>query len=593
MNYTLTIGQNIEGYRVMEYCKTYGLNNAESYKVVGPDGRPALMKIILDGCYSAEFTEEVCDLMKSRYAMPVLKDAGVITIDSLEYRYVVREIGRGTKLAEILESGVIYSWGDAVRIVSQVLDALEMLHLAGVIHNDITPENVIIDDFKATLIGFGHLSRACFGRARFTVKDLDPWYMAPETGRGRFDERSDLFSVGALLYRMVFGMEPWRAGSPEVLSVGDLRELRRKPLRDLSMKLGPEMDEHSLSVLCGMLEPDYEKRYGTATEVLCRLSATLVTEDEEDDDEEDDKEEVGADVADLQPDVESVGIVGQEDPSKPRGFAAIAGMDDVKALLTDEVLYVLENPEKVRRYRLKVPNGMLFFGPPGCGKTYIAENLAYESRLNFMMVKASDIGSTFVHGTQGKIRELFDKAAATAPTILCFDELDGMVPDRAKVTSEAIAGEVNEFLTQLNGCSERGIFVIGTTNRPEMIDPAILRSGRMDHLIYIPMPDREARRELFKIHLDGRPTEDDIDTDALARMTDGYVASDIELIVNKTALVSARDDVPISQRRLEERIGITRRSVSESERTAYESVCRDILSSPQTEERKRIGFKTS
>lgn len=115
----------------------------------------------------------------------------------------------------------------------------------------------------------------------------------------------------------------------------------------------------------------------------------------------------------------------------------------------------------------------------------------------------------------------------------------------------------------LDGCSERGIFVIGTTNRPEMIDPAILRSGRMDHLIYIPMPDREARRELFRIHLDGRLTEDDIDTDTLARMTDGYVASDIEIIVNKTALVSARDDVPISQRRLEERIGITRRSVSE------------------------------
>ena len=168
-----------------------------------------------------------------------------------------------------------------------------------------------------------------------------------------------------------------------------------------------------------------------------------------------------------------------------------------------------------------------------------------------------------------------------------------MVPDRSKVTSEAIAGEVNEFLTQLNGCSERGIFVIGTTNRPEMIDPAILRSGRMDHLIYIPMPDRKARRELFRIHLDGRPTEDDIDADALARMTDGYVASDIELIVNKTALVSARDDVPISQLRLEERIGITRRSVSESERAAYESVCMEILSAPRTEERKRIGFKTS
>ena len=581
MNYTLTIGQNIEGYRVMEYCKTYGLNNAESYKVVGPDGRPALMKIILDGCYSAEFTEEVCELMKSRYSMPVLKDAGIMTVNSLEYRYVVREITKGVRLSEILEHGFTYSWEDAVRIVSQVLDALEMLHLAGVVHNDVTPQNVILDDFKATLIGFGHLSKACYGRARFVVKDLDPWYMAPETRRGRYDERSDLFSAGALLYRMVFGMEPWKSCGSDVASADDMRELRRRSLRDLTSELKPELDEFSMSVLCKMLEPDYERRYETATEVRVRLAVSARQAADEEDEE------------DIDSKVDAAAEEDGTDSGRPKGFAAIAGMDDVKALLTDEVLFVLENPEKARKYRLKVPNGMLFFGPPGCGKTYFAENLAYQSRLSFMMVKASDIGSTFVHGTQGKIRELFDRAKATAPTILCFDELDGMVPDRSKVTSEAIAGEVNEFLTQLNNCSERGIFVIGTTNRPNMIDPAIMRSGRMDHLVYIPMPDKEARKELFRIHLDDRPQDNDIDLDALAAMTDGYVASDIELIVNKTALVSAKDDAPISQSLLEDRIRITRRSVSESERTEYEAMRQEMLSAPRAGERRRIGFKTA
>jgi transitional endoplasmic reticulum ATPase len=115
----------------------------------------------------------------------------------------------------------------------------------------------------------------------------------------------------------------------------------------------------------------------------------------------------------------------------------------------------------------------------------------------------------------------------------------------------------------------------------------------MDHLVYIPMPDKEARKELFRIHLDDRPQDNDIDLDALAAMTDGYVASDIELIVNKTALVSAKDDAPISQSLLEDRIRITRRSVSESERTEYEAMRQEMLSAPRAGERRRIGFKTA
>ena len=208
------------------------------------------------------------------------------------------------------------------------------------------------------------------------------------------------------------------------------------------------------------------------------------------------------------------------------------------------------------------------------------------------MIKASDLGSIYIHGTQGKIKELFDDAAAKAPTVLCFDELDGMVPDRSKVTSEGAAGEVNEFLSQLNNCSDRGIFVIGTTNRPNMIDPAVLRSGRMDHLIYIPMPDAEARKELFRIHLLGRPQSEDIDLDALAGLTEGYVASDIELIVNKTALAAAKKDVPLSQELLKERIPMIRKSVSESDRETYEAVRQQMESKPKREERRRIGFVT-
>jgi transitional endoplasmic reticulum ATPase len=168
-----------------------------------------------------------------------------------------------------------------------------------------------------------------------------------------------------------------------------------------------------------------------------------------------------------------------------------------------------------------------------------------------------------------------------------------MAPDRTRLTSEAVSGEVNEFLSQLNNCSDRGIFVIGTTNRPNMIDPAIIRSGRMDHMVYIPMPDLEARKDLFRIHLDGRPCDDDIDICELAGITEGYVASDIELVVNKAALASAKRDLPISQKLLEEIVAMTHRSVSESDRLSYDDMYRQMVASHSPRERRRIGFLTA
>jgi transitional endoplasmic reticulum ATPase len=309
-----------------------------------------------------------------------------------------------------------------------------------------------------------------------------------------------------------------------------------------------------------MLAPDFDERFGKIEEVIGALADSLKND-----------EGLLYDEAVAQQDEETACSLVCEEADEaadiPRGFSSVAGMDSLKQMLTDEVMYVLQNPDKVKRYRLKVPNGMLLYGPPGCGKTFIAEKFAQESRLNFMMVKA--------------------------PTILCLDELDGMAPDRTRLTSEAVSGEVNEFLSQLNNCSERGIFVIGTTNRPNMIDPAIMRSGRMDHLIYIPMPDEQARKDLFKIHLAGRPCSDDIDLDYLARITDGYVASDIELIVNKTALAAAKRELPISQQLLAERICLTRKSVSESDRQSYDAIHRQMESSPKPQERRRIGFVTT
>ena len=587
MNATLNTGHEVGNFTVVKYLKTYGINNAESYRVTDSEGNDAIMKLIVDGCSSLEFSHEVCELLSQTRAMPSVKGHGVINVDSIDYKFMIRESVEGVKLSELLDLGITYTWEEAVPIVMQVLGALSVLHRRGIFHNDINPDNVILDDFKATLIGLSHLSPETRGRINFLTKDLNPWYMAPETFRRRFNAKTDIFSTGALLYRLVFGIEPWKSPDMEVLSVSELREVRRTPVNEIcSGNARRQLDEHQKSILTRMLAQDYEDRYASVEDVMEMLSAGYSKD-------EDSFEETFGEVPKVEKTigVELSAAAGVEQKSG-NGFADVAGLENVKSLLADEVMYVLKNPEKARQYRLKAPNGMLFYGPPGCGKTYVAEKFAQESRLNFVMIKASDLGSIYIHGTQGKIKELFDNAAAKAPTVLCFDELDGMVPDRSKITSEGAAGEVNEFLSQLNNCSDRGIFVIGTTNRPNLIDPAVLRSGRMDHLIYIPMPDAEARKELFRIHLSGRPQAEDIDLDVLARLTEGYVASDIELIVNKTALAAAKKDVLVSQSLLEERIPMIRKSVSESDKEAYEAVRQQMESKPKTTERRRIGFVT-
>ena len=271
------------------------------------------------------------------------------------------------------------------------------------------------------------------------------------------------------------------------------------------------------------------------------------------------------------------------------GFQDIAGMENLKQMLQQKVIFILKDKEKAEKYKLLPPNGMLFYGPPGCGKSFFAEKFAEETGFNFILVKASDLGSIYVHGSQGKIADLFKKAEQSQPTIICFDEFDAFVPNRGAGGAEHQAGEVNEFLTQLNNCAKRGIFVIATSNRPDMIDPAVLRTGRIDKLVYVPMPDKEARQEMFRLHLDGRPCED-INTTRLAELTDGYIASDIAYIVNDAAMGAAYSDRPISQQILEETISSIRPSISKEVLVSYETLHSKMEDTSNRNSRPKIGF---
>jgi len=227
-----------------------------------------------------------------------------------------------------------------------------------------------------------------------------------------------------------------------------------------------------------------------------------------------------------------------------RGFDCVAGMKPLKSLLINEVIEPLLNPEKYKKFKLGIPNGILLFGPPGCGKTFIVKKLAEELGYNFIEMNPSSVATSFVHGAVGNIGKVFEMAKMQAPSIVFIDEIEGLVPKREELTSsvDIKKEEINEFLLQLNNAGQNRILVVGATNRPHMIDTAILRSGRMDKRIYIGSPDLDARRDMLRICLFGRPYNKDINFEKLAKMTNNYVGSDIELIVTEAARAAISQD---------------------------------------------------
>ncbi len=213
----------------------------------------------------------------------------------------------------------------------------------------------------------------------------------------------------------------------------------------------------------------------------------------------------------------------------------VAGMRELKAIFERDIILPLREPDIYKLYKVSLPNGVLLYGPPGCGKTFIARKLAKVLNYNFREVKPSDLASIYVHGTQEKIGELFAGAKADAPCMLFLDEIEALVPNRSGGgLGHHYQAEVNEFLIHLNECEKNKILVVGATNLPNLIDPAVRRPGRLDKKIFVAPPDLEARGEALKLYLKDRP-QTEIDFIYLAEQTECYTFAELELVVNEAA----------------------------------------------------------
>ena len=228
-------------------------------------------------------------------------------------------------------------------------------------------------------------------------------------------------------------------------------------------------------------------------------------------------------------------IASQTSSISPTLWTGVAGMRELKAMLERDVILPLQEPEIYEVYGLDIPNGILLYGPPGCGKTFIARKLADIIGFAFREIKPGDLGSIYVHGTQEKIAALFAEARKKAPSMIFFDEFEAMAPKRdSDSVGHHYASEVNEFLVQLNECGKKGILVVGATNLPDKIDTAVLRPGRIDKKFFVGPPDYEARIELLRLNIAHRPQEK-IEWHRCALELENYTCAEIEYLVDESA----------------------------------------------------------
>ena len=230
-------------------------------------------------------------------------------------------------------------------------------------------------------------------------------------------------------------------------------------------------------------------------------------------------------------------------------WSDIGGLEDVKQQLREAVEWPMKSPEIFEQMGIEPPKGILLYGPPGTGKTLLAKAVATESGSNFIAIRGPEILSKWVGESEKMVREIFRKARMYAPAIIFFDEIDAIAPARGYAFDSRVTERiVSQLITEMDGiASLENVVVIAATNRPDMIDPALLRPGRFDKLIYVPPPDKKARLEILKIHTRNMPLAEDVDLGEIAGKTEGYSGADLEALVREAALQALKENIKIDK----------------------------------------------
>ncbi|AKT35859.1 AAA family ATPase, CDC48 subfamily [Pyrobaculum sp. WP30] len=254
----------------------------------------------------------------------------------------------------------------------------------------------------------------------------------------------------------------------------------------------------------------------------------------------------------------------------------VGGLENVKQELREAVEWPLKYPERFKKFGLRPPKGILLFGPPGTGKTLLAKAVATESGANFIAVRGPEIFSKWVGESEKMVREIFRKARMAAPAVIFIDEIDALATARG-LGGDSLVSErvVAQLLAEMDGVKAlENVVVIAATNRPDLVDPALLRPGRFDRIIYVPPPDFRARLEILLIHTKATPLAKDVDLEELARRTEGYSGADLELLVREATFLALREDInakEVSMRHFEEALKKVRPSVAPDMLKFYET----------------------
>ncbi len=561
---------------------------AETYRVRDAKGMLRFLKLI----YYSKLQQSQFDKNGNIIEVEIAKqlnhpnlckyvDSGNFIANGQQLAYIVTEFVSGETLDKRLVRNGDLSIYEIRQVAKALLSALDYLHSLElpIIHNEVTVQNLMLD-LSGTLenlklIDFGYARFLNQEPARPNLKLLNPFYMSPERLNGVSCVQSDLYSVGIILYQLIFGSLPWFfdvSGMSGQQIVEKLQAERERPLRIPNIEMF-ELDEQLLNVINKATQNDVQDRFQTAQEFIDAIDGKTKIDSTQKKKENSNKDDAKKSI------------------KRGNGFADVAGMKELKEQLQSDVISLLQNPEQAKDLGLSIPNGILFYGPPGCGKTFFAEKFAEETGFNYQYVKGSDVASPYIDGGKGKIADIFKQARENAPTILFLDEVDAIIRDRSEHNNATTAGAVNQFLMELNNCGKDNVLVIGATNKPMDIDEAALRAGRLELKYYIPQPDKETRKEIFWISITKRKYDFGIDYDKLADMTENYISADISLVIDTAARLAFRRGIgKITMALLEEAIANTKPSLTMEQIRRHEDIRDNFMGIKKTTKTNKIGF---